>query len=152
MKRLIYILLGAIGLGFIDFLIGSAISKYQVGVLYYNPDRSGVFVDWFLMSWPLFFILGGFTGNWLYHQRSGLVLAHPMKQFLYIVTGVLLGIFIGFITSSYLSQIYDYYWATTGILTLEEALVLFTIWGLFMVFGGIAGNLLFRYILTRHSG
>jgi len=81
-----------------------------------------------------------------------MVLACQMKRFFCIVIGVLLGTLIGFITSSYLSQIYDYYWATTGILTLEEALVLFTIWGLFMVFGGIAGNLLFRYILTRRSG
>lgn len=79
-----------------------------------------------------------------------MVLVYPMKQFFYIVIGVLLGMLLGFVTSSWLSQIYDYYWATTGILTLKESLVLFAIWGCFIIFGGIAGNLLFHYNLTRH--
>ena len=150
MKRLLYIFFGAVGLGFIYFLIGSAISQYQVRVLYYNPDESGIFVDWFLMSWPLVFILGGFAGNWLYKKRSYFVITNPLKKFFYIFSGVLLGTIIGFFAASWISQIYDYYWATTGILTFPEALALFAIWACFMVFGGIVGNLLFSHNLTKH--
>lgn len=70
MKRLIYIMLGICGIGLIAFLIGSAISQYQVHVLLYDPDQSGVFVDWFLIIWPLFFIIGGWLGNGLYLRHS----------------------------------------------------------------------------------
>ena len=61
---------GIFSLGIIAFLIASAISQYQVQILLYNPDQSGVFVDWFLIIWPFFFAIGGWLGNWLYRQHS----------------------------------------------------------------------------------
>ncbi len=70
MKRIIYIMFGIFSLGFIAFLIASAISQYQVRILLYNPDQSGVFVDWFLIIWPIFFAIGGWLGNWFYRQRG----------------------------------------------------------------------------------
>jgi type III secretory pathway component EscS len=73
-----------------------------------------------------------------------------MKKIFYIVIGVILGTVIGFFAASWISNIYDYYWATTGILTLPEALALFAIWACFMVFGGIVGNVLFHYNLSRN--
>jgi hypothetical protein len=69
MNRPLLIVAGSLALGFIGFLLGSAVSQYQVRVLFYGPDQAGEFIDIFLVVWPLFFIVGGFFGNWLYKQN-----------------------------------------------------------------------------------
>lgn len=69
MKRLLLILSASLALGFIGFLLGAAISQYQVRVLFYGPDQAGEFIDIFLIIWPLFFIVGGFLGNWLFGRN-----------------------------------------------------------------------------------
>lgn len=75
MRRALAISLGAALAGFVGFLLGSAVSQYQVRVLLYGPDQSGEFIDFFLVVWPLFFIFGGWFGNSLYRRnitrRSG---------------------------------------------------------------------------------
>lgn len=69
MSRLLWIVIVAMLFGFIGFLIGSAISQYQVRVLFYGPDQAGEFIDFFLIVWPLFFVIGSFLGYWG-HKRN----------------------------------------------------------------------------------
>ena len=69
MNRPLLILSGSLALGFIGFLFGAAVSQYQVRVLFYGPDQAGEFIDIFLIIWPLFFIVGGFLGNWLFRRN-----------------------------------------------------------------------------------
>ena len=70
MNRLSLIVIGSLLLGFVGFLFGSAISQYQVRVLLYGPDQAGTFIDMFLIIiWPLFFMAGGFLGNWFYSRN-----------------------------------------------------------------------------------
>lgn len=61
-KRAICALSGAIVLGLIAFLTGAVISQYQVRVLLYSPEQAAPFIDGFLISWPIFFMLGGWAG------------------------------------------------------------------------------------------
>lgn len=62
MKRFFYAALGAVVLGVITFTIASAISQYQVRVLLYSPDRANVFIDAFLVAWPVTILAGALLG------------------------------------------------------------------------------------------
>lgn len=72
-------------------------------------------------------------------------------RLLYISSGAALGIVLGFLFSSLLSQVFEYCCASTGILTTEEATVYFLMWGLFVIGGGFMGSILFRRNLTLRS-
>ncbi len=69
MNRLFWIAIGAILLGVVSFVVGAAISQYQVRALFYGPDQAGEFIDVFFLVWPLFIVAGGFLGNWFYKRN-----------------------------------------------------------------------------------
>lgn len=71
MRATIFAVLGALAFAALAFVIGAAISQYQVRVLHYSPARADAFIDAFLLSWPLITIVGAYLGYRVHRRCTG---------------------------------------------------------------------------------
>lgn len=72
MKTALFVVVGALVFGVLAFVVAVAVSQYQVQVLHYSPAKADVFIDAFLMVWPVTILLGGYAGYRLHRRRSEL--------------------------------------------------------------------------------
>ena len=69
MKRLAFVIGGALIFAVLGFLLGSVATNWYSDHLAKSDNDISKVVGYFLLVWPLFAILGGYIGNLLFHRN-----------------------------------------------------------------------------------
>jgi prolipoprotein diacylglyceryltransferase len=69
MKRMLFIVAGALLFTALGFAIGSIVTNWYSDHFAKSDDDISQSVGYFLLVWPLFAILGGYIGNVLFRQK-----------------------------------------------------------------------------------